>query len=141
MTTIAYNHKDKQLAVDSRTTCGGIVASDKVNKTREVNGVLFIGAGLPHDINQLIDAYPNQCVDADYGAIVYAIDSGKVFRFGQTAAEGWWVDEVLFSRADGSGEQFALAAMDFGCSAKDAVKYAMTRDICTGGKVKVINLK
>lgn len=141
MTTIAYNHKDKQLAVDSRTTCGGIVASDKSNKTREVNGVLFVGAGLPYDINQLIDAYPNQCEDANYDATVYAVDKGKAFRFGQDLANGWWIDEVTFSRADGSGEKFAIAAMDFGCSAKDAVKYAMTRDIYTGGKVKVINLK
>ena len=41
----------------------------------------------------------------------------------------------------GSGSSFALSAMDFGKSAKDSVKYAMTRDIYTGGKIKVIKVK
>jgi hypothetical protein len=69
------------------------------------------------------------------------VDKGKVYRMGQSISNGFWIDECKFSRADGSGYKFALGAMDHGKSAKDAVKYAMTRDIYTGGKVKVIKVK
>lgn len=48
---------------------------------------------------------------------------------------------VEFDIAWGSGEEFALAAMDFGNSAEEAVKYAMTRDTCTGGKVHVYDIE
>ena len=41
----------------------------------------------------------------------------------------------------GSGEAYAQAAMDFGCNAKQAIKYAMTRDCKTGGKVRVFKVK
>jgi len=29
MTTIAYSHKDKEIAFDSRTTSGGMIVNDK----------------------------------------------------------------------------------------------------------------
>jgi ATP-dependent protease HslVU (ClpYQ) peptidase subunit len=42
--------------------------------------------------------------------------------------------------AIGSGARFALAAMDFGRSAGEAVAYACTRDIYSGGEVTIIGL-
>jgi ATP-dependent protease HslVU (ClpYQ) peptidase subunit len=42
--------------------------------------------------------------------------------------------------AMGSGELFALAAMDFGKSAGESVEYAKTRCIYTGGKVHVYDI-
>lgn len=41
--------------------------------------------------------------------------------------------------AIGSGQRFALAAMDFGKSAAEAVAYAITRDIFSGGEVTVLH--
>lgn len=43
--------------------------------------------------------------------------------------------------AIGSGTRFALAAMDFGKNAEDAVNYACTRDVYSGGLVTVLALE
>ena len=48
---------------------------------------------------------------------------------------------LTYNDADGSGYAFAISAMDFGCDARGAVKYASTRDNYTGGRIKVINVK
>ena len=50
-------------------------------------------------------------------------------------------DELICNDAYGSGAQFALSALDFGKSAKEAVEYAATRDIYTGGKVHVFDIE
>ncbi|WP_210772140.1 hypothetical protein [Rhodanobacter lindaniclasticus] len=43
--------------------------------------------------------------------------------------------------AIGSGWQFAIAAMDFGKTAKQAIEYAMTRDNGTGGGVDFVRIR
>lgn len=40
--------------------------------------------------------------------------------------------------AIGSGARFALAAMDLGMNAEDALKYTCTRDIYSGGEITVL---
>ena len=45
-------------------------------------------------------------------------------------------DEVIYRMAWGSGWQWALAAMDLDHNAVDAVTYAATRDLGTGGSVE-----
>ena len=45
-----------------------------------------------------------------------------------------------FSLSIGSGEDYAISAIDLGKSAKKAVEYAMTRDSCSGGKVHVYDI-
>ena len=42
-----------------------------------------------------------------------------------------------FNFALGTGQHLALAAMDLGKSAQAAVQYAATRDVYTGGQVKL----
>jgi len=39
---------------------------------------------------------------------------------------------------EGSGGAWAQAALDFGKTPEEAIKYAMTKDIYTGGKVKKV---
>jgi len=48
---------------------------------------------------------------------------------------------IKYNKGLGSGRDFAIAAMDHGKSAKEAVKYAMTRDTYTGGRIRVFNVK
>ncbi len=43
--------------------------------------------------------------------------------------------------AIGSGSAYALAAMDMGASAEEAVRAAMKRDIYTGGTVRTIVIR
>jgi ATP-dependent protease HslVU (ClpYQ) peptidase subunit len=141
MTTIAYNDKDKEIAVDSRMTEGSLIITDKDIKFKVVNGVSFISCGGVSDGDTLIDVYlgasTDKCeLDAN---IIIANDCGV---FCASYIENYLnVWKLNHNTAWGSGEKFALAAMDFGCSAKDAVKYAMTRDIYTGGKIRVIKVK
>jgi ATP-dependent protease HslVU (ClpYQ) peptidase subunit len=52
----------------------------------------------------------------------------------------FWVENLYCNQGVGSGFKFAISAMDHGKSAKDAVKYAATRDIYTGGKIHVYDI-
>jgi ATP-dependent protease HslVU (ClpYQ) peptidase subunit len=42
--------------------------------------------------------------------------------------------------AIGSGEEYAIGAMDAGLSAKDAVKIACNRDIYSGGRIRTFKI-
>lgn len=55
---------------------------------------------------------------------------------------GIWKQELDPANPDaiGSGAAYALAAMDMGASAEDAVRAAMKRDIYTGGKVRAMKV-
>jgi ATP-dependent protease HslVU (ClpYQ) peptidase subunit len=56
MTTIAYNHKDKQIAVDSQSTMGSMISSLNENKWIERDGLIFFIAGNACDDEMLITA-------------------------------------------------------------------------------------
>lgn len=140
MTTIAYNHKDGEIAVDSRVTCGSTIVNDKANKITELNGIVFIGCGLEIDIEKLINSYVQGGSYEQLDASLYAIEKGAVFRCGQDESSGFWRRKCDVNRAEGTGADYALAVMDFGSSAKDAVKYACTRDIYSGERLELLKL-
>lgn len=138
MTTIAYNHKDKQVAVDSRMTANEIVVNDAANKfiINDLGVWFFAGSGcdfkemslLSHgDKSRDLECLAMLIIDG----IVYGVDTGDGLCS---------YTEYLHDSAFGSGAHFALASMDHGKSAEDAVKYAMTRDIYSGGKVNVFDV-
>lgn len=138
MTTIAYNHKERTIAVDSRCTAGALIVHDKCNKIHVENGVTFVAAGSLSDIQVLIAGYPhgfNAPVDLDAQAFV--VDEGEVYMVHVADGE-YRCSTIDFDATLGSGGDFALAAMDFGKSAKEAVKYAATRDCATGGRIRVV---
>ena len=56
---------------------------------------------------------------------------------------GIWKQELDPANPDaiGSGSAYALAAMDMGASAEDAVRAAMKRDIYTGGRVRTMRVE
>jgi ATP-dependent protease HslVU (ClpYQ) peptidase subunit len=141
MTTIAYNHKEKVICCDSRCIKGHTIMSDKVNKIHKVGPLTFIGAGSLNDINILIQTYPYGFEGMDtLEACMFVVQDGKVWE--AVICEGTYsVVELDCNATIGSGGQFATAAMDFGTTAKAAVKYAMTRDIATGGKVRTVVVK
>jgi len=141
MTTLAFNYKDGEIACDSRVTSGTLIMSDKCNKTRKFNGCTFFIAGVVSDIDALVETYPcgyEGMTDLDAQALV--IDEGNVYLC--TVYEGkYHVTPIEDNFCLGSGGDFALVAMDFGLDAKQAVKYAMTRDSATGGRVRVVKVK
>jgi ATP-dependent protease HslVU (ClpYQ) peptidase subunit len=145
MTTIAYNHKDKQIAVDSQSTMGSMISSLNETKWIERDGFIFFIAGKACDDEMLID----YCL-GDEKKHNGMLPEASCFMVDTNNGQAWHCivsDESILHRfklaydmAMGSGELFALAAMDFGKSAGDAVEYAKTRCIYTGGNVHVYDI-
>jgi len=141
MTTVVYSHKLKQIAVDGRVSAGSLISCDTYDKTRKRDGLIFICAGMVADIDILVESYPYGYEGMDeLEATALVIDEGKLYQCTQHDKK-YYVTPIDFDTAMGSGGDFALAALDFGKTPKEAVKYAMTRDMATGGKIQVIKVK
>ena len=138
MTTIAYNHKDKEIAYDSRVTKGRFIATDNQNKRISSKGVDFFLSGDNNCILQVVDNWPE--INDGIDCCGFVVVEGVVKWL---SSGGNWsgLDDCEYSEAAGSGEDYAITAMDLGCSAKDAVKMAAKRDCGTGGKINVFKVK
>lgn len=140
MTTIAY--KNGVIAHDTRQTRNGAIVSDDCSKCQVVNGVKFFLAGLVCDERALIAAYFGTPSPVPVECSGYVVDGGKLLMIGHADETGLWKQELDPANPDaiGSGSAYALAAMDMGASAENAVRAAMKRDIYTGGKVRTITI-
>ena len=141
MTTIAFHKESNTVAVDSRcTTAGGMITSDSDIKHYKTEHGIFIMSGIVADIDDFILSYP-VAASLVYECDGILIKDNKAFYVCQTDTGEFLTQEMRHSKALGSGGQFALAAMDFGCDARGAVKYAMKRDANSGGRIKVFRVK
>ncbi|MBB1614517.1 proteasome subunit beta [Pseudomonas sp. UMC65] len=140
MTTIAY--KDGVIACDSRQTRADAIVSDDCLKCQVVDGVSFFLAGAVCDEKALIAAYFGTPSSAPVECSGYVVDDGKLLMVGHDDRTGIWKQELdpLNPDAIGSGSAYALAAMDMGASAEEAVRAAMRRDIYTGGKIRTFTV-
>lgn len=140
MTTIAY--KDGVIAFDSRQTRSGSIVSDDVVKHRLVDGVSFFLSGAVCDEKALIAAYFGTPSPVPVECSGYAVDGGNLLMVGHDDKTGVWKQDLDLANPDaiGSGSAYALAAMDMGASAEEAVRAAMKRDIYTGGKVRTVRI-
>lgn len=137
MTTIVYCHKTKQVAIDSRiSSSGGLIVSDTFKKFRVRNGVLFFMSCSIHNMEEIMDQWfriGKKWKGEKFSCLVVIKKKVRVFY---SCPDGETISfPAEFNEACGSGMEWALAAMDFGATASDAIKYAMTRDSNTGGKV------
>jgi hypothetical protein len=145
MTTIVYDHKNKQIAVDSRSTSSGLITTDDDRKWHiDADGVIWFLSGCISDYDLLFDSfkYGDRAFDlsAIPDAVAFIVRDGNVFLRGVTDKGEAWTQKLTNNRCIGSGSTLALAALDFVCSAADAVKYAATRDCYTGGAVHVYDI-
>lgn len=145
MTTIVYDHKARQVAVDSRATSGGIIVDDESQKWRLTeSGELWLTCGAICDEELLIECFKegdkklNVAVVPDASA--FTVRDGCVLMRGVTSDGEAWTQKLTSNRCLGSGSSFALAALDFGKTAAEAVEYAITRDCYSGGKVHVYDI-
>lgn len=141
MTTIVFDSKAMQIAIDSRSTSGGIIKSDSRKKWFAQGKDIWFFAGAHCDMHEFMAALDGVKPERDLDCIALAVIHGCVYWCGvdnddRTA----WRQPLTDSDAVGSGQSFALAALDFGKTAKEAVEYAATRDVYTGGKVHVYNV-
>ncbi|MFK7671801.1 proteasome subunit beta [Pseudomonas lundensis] len=136
MTTIAY--KDGVIAYDGRQTRNDRIVSDSAAKCQVVDGVSFFLSGAVCDEKALIAAYFGTASPVPVECSGYVVDSGKLLMVGHDDKTGIWKQELdpCSHDAIGSGSAYALAAMDMGASAEDAVRAAMKRDIYTGGLIR-----
>lgn len=134
MTTIAY--KEGVIAYDSQCTKCGLIATSNYNKRYDYDGHRFFMAGTVSDMEPFFKAMIANDDSRDFDVSGFMVDpDGKIWEVG--GGGGPWKTPIIGAHAAvGSGRDFALAAMDFGKTAVDAVKYAKTRDTGTGGRVR-----
>jgi len=143
MTTIIYDHKNKEVAVDSRVSSGMYIVSDDHNKTVRNEYGLWILSGSLADSAEMITLGHNHSVRdpsnlPDAGA--FLLSGGKCYAV--YIEESGYCKHIPLEYSDsmGSGATAAMGALDHGSTAKQAVKYASTRDAATGGKIRVFKL-
>lgn len=141
MTTIAYHHKSKTIAWDSRATSGNVIASDSDQKMVEVNGVKFWLCGSVADERLLIGMRFGEKSEVIPEANAFALDGYELFLVGVNDEALLWKQPLRYDKALGSGGDFALSAMRLGLNAKEAVEHAKTLDCYTGGEVHVMELE
>jgi len=141
MTTIVYSHEHKEIAFDSRASRGGDIVTDDYNKLYKSNGVQFIISGSPADAEVFIAMYEDPELRAIPEIDAIVVDEGKVYSVHPTEEGELSCFEAYFDIGAGSGSPWAIAALDHGKTPRQAVKYAATRDLYTGGKIHVIKVK
>lgn len=156
MTTIAV--KDGIMVGDGRCSLGSTVIKDDMVKVFWINNHLMGGAGRARSIStfaQWLQKHTDYTIvnqevgdlvalippvlqdDEEFTALVLTPDKQVLMYDGNVALNlGQEVPASI-----GSGSVFALAAMDAGSSAEEAVKIAMKRDVYSGGEITVVQLE
>lgn len=141
MTTIAYNHKDKELASDSQGTAGDIVVPGQYTKLVRVEEGWAAFCGSANDVPVYTKILNGESPEGDYtklgNGVIVVPDKGSPYNFWFDSLGNPTKEKLSGSWALGSGREFALGAMAVGASAKDAVMAAIKYDIYSGGKVVV----
>lgn len=136
MTTIVYH--ENIIACDSRETDGSLITTDSFNKITKKNGVVFVCSGADCDLERFIEAYNGIETKGSIRVRSIIDDHGTVYVAGVDDDDGFWKEEITGRPyAIGNGEKYAWTALDLGCTAVEAVKMAMKRDIHTGGRVRI----
>lgn len=150
MTTIAY--RDRVLASDGQVSWGDRIDNYNLKKVRKINGCLVGGAGRLASVLQFFDWFqewsdaqqvqgdaphvkvfvPEGINDEDFiGLVIFADEIAFMYEGGKKSYQL----ELNGYFAIGSGSDYALAAMDSGASAEEAVAVAIKRDVYTGGEI------
>jgi len=142
MTTIAFD--GDLIACDSMETRGNLISSMDSDKIIEAYGYKCVIAGIKADCLVMLECFLNEIEPEQplSASIIANHNDGRlihiVYQDDRIIVEDIWSDKYFTL---GSGGDFALAAMDFGKNAREAVKYASTRDNCTGGKIRSFKVR
>lgn len=150
MTTITY--RDRKMVSDGQVSFGGRVDDQNFKKIRKINGCLVGGAGRLTSVLQFFEWFeewsnaqqvqgdaphvrvfvPEGIEDEDFSGLVVFAD-GIIFLYEGGKNSYQLAGQEYFSI--GSGADFALAAMDAGANAMEAVAVAIKRDVYSGGEI------
>lgn len=147
MTTIVWD--GETLASDGLSTIGDTVADKNFKKIRSLKGVYNRERIMAFGVSGWIDA-----IDAIEKWIINGADQkefitgfeGSILLITDKSSYYCCSDMPHFSkfsgyRAIGSGVNFAMSALDFGCNAFEAVKHACKFDVYSGGKIRKMKLR
>jgi hypothetical protein len=141
MTTVVYDYKSNVIALDSRAVNNGSIITDCAEKFFIIGQEYFFYSGLTCDIKyfkNLIDVKGKPEFSCELNC--FRIKDGDVYFCGTDVNDGYWEELADCNQSHGSGGKLALSALDFGKSAIEAVEYAKTRDIHTGGLVRAFSV-
>lgn len=118
-----------------------MITSSEHDKKVRVDGATFLYAGAISDVEKAIAAYLSD-TETDAQVEMFVVKEGAVTLVGFDAGK-MFEDTVEYGEhcALGSGRKYAIAAMDVGATAKEAVKIAAGRDVYTGGKIRTLRVK
>lgn len=139
MTTLIIT--DKAFYSDTRVTAGGEILDDNYKKLFKYKGWVIGMTGNPCELQYHIKKYldGDKVTHQTEGCcMVHKEGTTRHIRFYKDGT----IDDTIesFTRCLGSGAEWARAALDFGKTPEEAVKYAMSKDIYSGGKVLKIKL-
>lgn len=139
MTTIAYD--GRYIAIDSRISCKGHVATDSYEKFSDFDDWVLFWNGA---VNQK-DLYMNIFIakgdfifEPKVWLTAYEKKTKHVYHV-YVEDNKMLMDRLEWRDGQGSGSCYAIGAMDAGKSAVEAVKIAMKRDCATGGKIHCLD--
>ncbi len=141
MTTIVYHHESSTIATDGIISKGGVILTKEAEKMTERDGVSFFFCGSVCDEGLFIEGYFGAELKVIPECRAIVVDNSNAY-YCYVNNEGHMEKNLLsFNDAIGSGQNFALAALDFGKNAAQAVEYAATRDVYTGGKIRLYDVR
>lgn len=134
MTTIAYD--GRYIAADGRETMSTIITNDSVDKSIKTDKGLFFLCGQSKDCKEFAKEFaPREPTKITSSISGFLYKDKEVYWVGVSEGEYFLDSQDGVLLAAGSGRDYAISAMDHGKSAVDAVRYAITRDSCSGGKI------
>lgn len=148
MTTIAFTKGE--LAFDSRVTDSSGSISGAVIKGKQLStGLLVAAAGdlfqcqlfikwaeenfINNETKRQLEVQKELCFSG-----IVVLPSGIIKAYEDAISPIEYTDKIY---AWGSGYQYAIGAMEAGCTAAEAVKIAAKRDTHTGGRIRVLRLE
>lgn len=137
MTTIAISNAE--IAADTHSFVDGIRNNVNKQKIRTQGGYIYALAGSAQVFDAAIQWHLNGAKPEDvpkYGDwnLIIITAEGTFF----CSQDMPFLGRLELPQAFGSGGAYALGALDYGASARDAVKTAMVRDPLTGGDIQVV---
>ncbi len=159
MTTIAWD--GKTLAGDGLSTNNYVIVERNAVKVHKMIGHNFMAlfgiagsaeksAAFKKSISKIMkaDSIDNAIDFLDIDAKCDDLGVILVFKAGTEKPRLFKVEKAIIpiesfeiTKAIGCGIEFALAAMDHGKTAREAVEYAATRNVYTGGLITVVDFE
>lgn len=142
MTTIVYDHINRQIAVDGLEVAGDEIKFTRAKKHYRKDGVIYFIAGSVHDVENFLAAEKTTRFKPEHQieCTAIAVNGDRVYKCRYDDEIGYWEADLIYSDSIGSGGVYARCALDFNCNARKAIEYAATRDIYTNSEILVYSV-